>query len=125
MRSSLVAGILLSLVQTSFADEAIRGIVISNNMEDPSIGAYLHIKEERHGKDVVVIYTPPEDEPQEVCQNKINPFFIGVGDLIEVQGARIDQINGSHVAVDVMSICAQGSRISILVREENPYLVNK
>lgn len=125
MRSGLVAGILLSLIQTSFADETVRGIVISNNMEDPSVGAYLHIQEEERGKDVVVVYTPPGNGTQEVCENKINPFFIGVGDLIEVQGTHVDQIGGVRVTATVISTCTQGAYITILNHEDLSRLVKR
>lgn len=125
MRSGLVVGILLSLVQTSFADEVIRGIVISNNMEDPSVGAFLHIEEEQRGKDVVVVYTPPGNGSQEVCSNKINPFFIGVGDLIEVQGAPVDHIGGVRVTATVISTCTQGAYITILNHGNNSYFMKK
>ena len=125
MRFGLTVGILLAMIQASFADETIRGIVVSNNMEDPSVGAYLHIREERYGKDVVVVYTPPGSGVQEACSNKINPFFIGVDDLIEVQGVPVYQIGGTKVAGTVISTCTQGSHIKILNHEDESYLVKK
>lgn len=92
MYRGLVVYLLMFFIdETAWADQLVRGVVIDNNMENPSVGAYLHIEENETRKRVFVLYTPSPHE------------FVAVGDQVEIQGAIVQEIGGVKVSEYVLN----------------------
>lgn len=113
-----VGSLCLFLIQSSFADETvIKGVVIDNNMEDPSIGAYLHIRKDSTGEDIIAVYTPYEQGFEAPCQHKINAFLVAAGDAVEVRGTPIEELGGIQVTtIPVLTTCLADSAYIKIIR---------
>lgn len=90
------------------------GVVVDHNLEDVNIlGGYIQIKLNVNGKNAFVIYNPYISGKQSDCSNRLQ-VDLEVGDIVEVRGVVITEINSVVPQEILISTC-----------ESNQYYIKK
>ena len=90
-----------------FIEVVTRGAVIDNSLENPEVGAYLHLKQQITNDDLFVVYKPFVNGKEADCLNPIDASGISVesSTTVEVRGKYLSKVNGQTPAHLMISTC--------------------
>ncbi len=96
-----------NISEKDFVEVIAKGIVVDNNLENPEIGSYIHLKQQTTNDDLFVIYKPFLNGKQVDCLNPIDVSSISVkpSTVVEVKGKYLSKVNGQPPTNLMISAC--------------------